>query len=508
MPYKAGQIPSGAKKLPAHGQAIYRSAFNSAHKGGASEESAHAIAWAAVKKKYKKKGERWVSIDGDRVMRAMDKGRKCPECDGEGELDNGDTCPECDGTGYITDAHPLQLTEDGAFVCDNDGKTLVRKTKDGYLVAEARIARSGIQIYGGDEIGIPHMKQVRVYRPPEEVFSKDAMKSLAHRPLTLNHPPVMVDATNWDEFSIGHIGEPVTRDGEFIRVPLVIMDGKAIEAYEKHGVKELSVGYSTNLIWGKGTTPSGETYDAKQTAIRGNHLAVVPAARGGSLLRIGDDHEKGDSVMVKVLIDGQSIGFEDEPAARHMQNYVATLQSQLADAGKKMSAAEEEQAAERLRKKETDAALATMKDEFAAAKGEIAALKKQLEDAVAKSDQKTIDAAVKEKIELLLKADAVMDGKADFTGKEANEIRRIAVMAKMGDSAKDLSDAEMVGAFKILTANLKPRSGTDRLADSLSLLGQGGGSNQNEPKVLKDKAYGDYVHNLTGAWKTPAAAAR
>jgi hypothetical protein len=276
------------------------------------------------------------------------------------------------------------------------------------------------------------------------------------------------------------------------------MDSKAIEAFEKHGVKELSVGYSTDLKWGKGRTPDGETYDAKQTAIRGNHLAVVPAARGGSLLRIGDDHQKGASEMVKILVEGQSVGFEDELAAKRVQDYIALLQTQTADAKKKASAVEEEQEEEKKTRGEKDAA-------FAAMKGEVAAFKKQLEDALAKSDAKTIDAAVKEKIDLLLKADAVMEGKADFNGKDVAEIRRTVVMAKMGDSAKDLTDAEMVGAFKILTANLKPRSGTDRLADSLGLLGQGGGSDENNPKALKDAAYGQYVNNLRDAWRTPPA---
>ena len=72
MPYKSGEIPSGTEHVPAHGQAIYRAAFNAAHAGGGSEESAHAIAWSAVKKKYKKKGNRWVSKDGFAALRGFD----------------------------------------------------------------------------------------------------------------------------------------------------------------------------------------------------------------------------------------------------------------------------------------------------------------------------------------------------------------------------------------------------------------------------------------------------
>ena len=56
-------------------------------------------------------------------------------------------------------------------VCDlADAGSKIRTTADGYLVATPRIARTGIQIYNGAEVGRPEMPQVRIYRPPEEVF--------------------------------------------------------------------------------------------------------------------------------------------------------------------------------------------------------------------------------------------------------------------------------------------------------------------------------------------------
>lgn len=67
-----------------------------------------------------------------------------------------------------------------------------RRTGDGYLVADARIARTGIQSYSGVEIGRPEMHAVRIYRPGAEVFSDDTLKSAAHRPVTNEHPPEMV----------------------------------------------------------------------------------------------------------------------------------------------------------------------------------------------------------------------------------------------------------------------------------------------------------------------------
>jgi cation transport regulator len=68
MPYASleGLPESVRAHLPEHAQEIYRAAFNNAWTGYASrgteerEEIAHRVAWAAVKHKYRKEGERWV----------------------------------------------------------------------------------------------------------------------------------------------------------------------------------------------------------------------------------------------------------------------------------------------------------------------------------------------------------------------------------------------------------------------------------------------------------------
>lgn len=73
MPYNANSdLPDSVKEhLPSHAQDIYREAFNGAwdeyespekRRGDSSrEETAHRVAWAAVKDKYEKKGDRWVT---------------------------------------------------------------------------------------------------------------------------------------------------------------------------------------------------------------------------------------------------------------------------------------------------------------------------------------------------------------------------------------------------------------------------------------------------------------
>ena len=67
MPYATNdELPPAVRnRLPPHAQDIYRNAFNAAWRQYRDdplrgEEIAHRIAWAAVKKKYRKAGGAWV----------------------------------------------------------------------------------------------------------------------------------------------------------------------------------------------------------------------------------------------------------------------------------------------------------------------------------------------------------------------------------------------------------------------------------------------------------------
>ncbi|WJI14943.1 DUF2213 domain-containing protein [Pseudoxanthomonas winnipegensis] len=171
------------------------------------------------------------------------------------------------------------------LMTDRASVTGARRTADGYLVGDAKVARVGVQQYLGRELGRPDLSVVRVYRPAEEVFRDATMRSFAHRPVTLDHPGEMVDSSNWRKVAAGQVGDQVVRDGEFVRVPLVLMDADAIRAWES-GKRELSMGYTAEIVFGDGVTPDGEHYDAKQVNIMANHLAIVDVARGGPQLRL------------------------------------------------------------------------------------------------------------------------------------------------------------------------------------------------------------------------------
>lgn len=72
MPYeKISELPDSVKNnLPKHAQEIYKEAYNNAwdeyadtksrRKSTSREETAHKVAWSAVKKQYQKKDDKWV----------------------------------------------------------------------------------------------------------------------------------------------------------------------------------------------------------------------------------------------------------------------------------------------------------------------------------------------------------------------------------------------------------------------------------------------------------------
>lgn len=302
-----------------------------------------------------------------------------------------------------------------------------RRRDDGYLVADARIARTGVQNYLGSEVGKPDMSVVKVYRPGSEVFSDDTMKSAAHRPVTNDHPSEMVTSDNWKKYSVGQTGDEVSGEGIFIRVPLMVSDESAIKDIEA-GKQELSAGYTCDLDFTSGQTPTGEAYDAIQKNIRINHIAVVQRGRAGSKVRIGDgvaawgiapfstDHKPEEEKIMNlktVTVDGIPVEVTDQGAT-----VIATLQSRLADANTKFADAAKEHLAAIAAK---DAELAKKDAALDAEKAKV------LSDA-------DIDKRVQVRADLITVAKSIAkDVKTD--GLTDADIRKAVVVAKVGDAA-------------------------------------------------------------------------
>ena len=195
-------------------------------------------------------------------------------------------------------------------------------TDEGYLVAPGNMARTGVQDYrayelGLDADGMDPMKVIRLHRPPEEVFDATSMASFESKPITIEHPPVAVTSDNWSELAKGDVRD-VGRSGDLMTGTLVIRSKDAIEAVQD-GKVQLSNGYTFELDMTSGTTADGRAYDGIQRNIRGNHVALVDAARCGSACRIADSQPNLEGKTMadakrKVTVDGIPLEVEDTAA--------------------------------------------------------------------------------------------------------------------------------------------------------------------------------------------------
>jgi hypothetical protein len=396
----------------------------------------------------------------------------------------------------VEDARPVTLYD----AVEIDAAAKVRYLDNGFMVAQPRIARSGIQLYSGYECGMADEDAtVRVYRPQSEVFSNDAMRSYTHMPITNDHPGEMVDSKNWSKYSKGDTGDEAVRDGGFVRVPMMLKDHSVVEAF-KSGKKQLSVGYGCQLDFTPGVVPEGDVdagkaYDCVQYDIRGNHLAVVTDARGGPKLSIGDETEgttmMADTNQLKtVMVDGIECQMTATAAAL-VDKTIKSLEAKAADAKKKSAESEEEMEEKDEAIKKADALLKT-KD------AQIATLEAQLKDA---SDPAKLDQQVKDRQAVTDKARKILGDKLVVDGRSVDDIRSQVVTSKLGDAAKGWDAGQVRVSFDTLTAGITTGGSVQDMAAAFSGNRPGFRTDQ-DPRT---SAYNDMVKSQQDAWKGEAA---
>jgi hypothetical protein len=281
------------------------------------------------------------------------------------------------------------------FVQRRDGITLrnLNLTPEGYLNTRGVVAKEGILTYYRDG------KPFREYVPAETLKEAQHLDSLQGIPVTRRHPSLgEVDADNAKAEMRGVTlgAATVVNDGEdtLVETGVKLFD-KAVIADVQAGVVELSLGYKARLDMKPGTW-RGQAYDAIQVKRVNNHLALVESARAGhkARLRLDSTHnliEEEGMELVTIKIDGKDIQVPKDSAGAIEAGLRAAATRADAGAGQAAELAE-------LRKKmdATQAELDVLKSE-----------KAKNDSAEAKAnEQKRIDALVKERAELLTKAQA------------------------------------------------------------------------------------------------------
>ncbi|NNE58261.1 MAG: DUF2213 domain-containing protein [Hellea sp.] len=324
----------------------------------------------------------------------------------------------------FTDRQPLRLPED-------------RISSEGYLTLTARIARTGIQTYYGHELaGVDEAveldRQYRVYRPEQAVFADAALASFRDLPVTLGHPNAEMSTNNYRDHVIGHVIGDVQRDGDFIRAELSIRDATAIAKIRSGEATQLSVGYHANVTLKTGVTPSGEKYDAIQSHIRGNHIALVDAARCGPECRIGDRRVSGcdcascqtrkEKPMTELItLDGEAITLAE--AVEKLRGSNARIAEAL---------------------KEAEATIARLHSELETKSGEVEALQQS------PTTETVMDAKVRARAHILMEASEILGDNTALSDRSDSDIRRRVIDHVYGDGfARGASDHAVLGMYKV-----------------------------------------------------------
>jgi HK97 family phage prohead protease len=195
-------------------------------------------------------------------------------------------------TATKTDADETVLRLDGGRL----GKA--ERTPQGGVRVPARVTRTGILRYR-----LPDGSIRRELRTPEEVFRPASLETLKSAPVTDHHPPFgHVTPETWKQVTVGHV-EVAKADSKYVEAALVIQDAAQIEKIDSGERQDISAGYRCLVKLSPGVW-NGEPYDAIQTNITYNHVALLPKGGGRAGTDVGLRLDSGDAVCDDPFIDG------------------------------------------------------------------------------------------------------------------------------------------------------------------------------------------------------------
>lgn len=290
----------------------------------------------------------------------------------------------------------------------------IKKDDGGALRGTAIVARAGILTY------FENGKTIKELVRPETLAHSDSLESLKMKPVTLDHPSVkLVTPQTYKQYSVGLTGETVNCEDGLLYSSMTINDNAAIQAVDG-GKRELSCGYTCDLLEQPGTWSNGERYDREQVNRRYNHVAICDLGRAGSVASLhldsadvyecGEanfkDIKKTDNTPIKrsrpmpVPVTLKGIVYNDQApeVAAALSDALATIESVRKDSLTAISAAQTKLDAETAAHVATKTKLDAANAQIAELPGKIAAASKTRAELVAtakphldKADQDRVD---------------------------------------------------------------------------------------------------------------------
>lgn len=324
------------------------------------------------------------------------------------------------------------------YICDRASYRITHReyTDEGFLRVPGNVARIGIQDYLARELkllGDPN-RVVKVYRPPNEVFTPDSLSSYDAVDVTVNHPDGLVNSTNYKKVTVGVVRGIGRQNGDYVQCDLIIKDKSAIDAINS-GKCELSAGYTSIYDNSPGVTPDGEPYEFIQRNIRINHVALVDRARAGSGARVFD-HSNGGVMPVIITTDsGRSVDVADPNNAQLVADSFERLTKRAVEAE---SRAEQAQATADATAEKLEEARKLTSDSAIAARVKLIAT---VQASAARVAGKTLTCDSMDTVEIMRSALAVARPKIDWADKSAAYVQA-AFDAKMEEIEEEEEELE------------------------------------------------------------------
>jgi len=370
-------------------------------------------------------------------------------------------------------------------------------TPDGFVRAQGMITRSGVFTYRRQDGSL-----IRELRPPEQVFRADSLRSFSGMPMTLDHPPANLTPKTVSQHTVGTISSP-TRVNNHVRADIMILREDAIKAVMNDRKNKLSCGYVCTVVDQAGTfvhaDGTEERFDAVQTDILGNHVAICDSPRAGpsAEIRVDDafadiaklEEPKGDSTMeVEITINGKTYRVS-KPIADQM----------------KADGVLEVKKAEPKSDDATAVALKEAQEERDRLRGEKAALEAKLDSETkteaAKKDKQASKDATKARVELCAVASGILETKLDeLLDMDDLDIMK-AVLKKQAPEVKldGESEAFVRGAFRTIAVTK-----VDTAKEIQKLVNGSKGTDEKKAdqwEVDADKAREASIQQMQDAWK-------
>ena len=195
---------------------------------------------------------------------------------------------------------------------DNVPHEKVEYTQEGFLIDHPIVTSVGIFEYTNPDGSI--RKELRL---PEHVFDEKSLATYEGKPVIVTHDAGRVNKDNVTNEIVGTMLSKGYGDdnGNDVRVKIVIHD---IDTVKKSGMRELSLGYDLVLDETPGEW-NGQPYDAIQTEIVINHLAIVREARAGEQARLNIDSRNNLQKGAKNMRKDESEKIKDDSESKTVE---------------------------------------------------------------------------------------------------------------------------------------------------------------------------------------------